>query len=78
MASYRIVVLAGDGVGPEIIAEGLKVIRAAMEGVSLEAQFTELEIGAARYRRTGAAFGQEDIEKVRKADAVYFGAVGLP
>jgi 3-isopropylmalate dehydrogenase len=78
MAVYRIVVLPGDGVGPEIIAEGLKVIRAAMEAVSLEAQFTELEIGAARYRRTGAAFGAEDIEKVRRADAVYFGSVGLP
>ena len=78
MASYRIVVLPGDGVGPEIIAEGLKVIQAAMGAVSLEARFTELEIGAARYRRTGQAFGQEDIEKVRQADAVYFGAVGLP
>ena len=78
MEAYKIVVLPGDGVGPEIIAEGLKVIRAAMKAVSLEAQFTELEIGAARYRKTGTAFGQEDIEKVRKADAVYFGAVGLP
>jgi len=78
MAAYQIVVLPGDGVGPEIIAEGLKVIRSAMKAVSLEVQFAELEIGAARYRRTGTAFGQEDIEKVRKADAVYFGAVGLP
>ena len=78
MASYKVAVLPGDGVGPEIIREGLKVIRAALESVSLEIEFTELEIGAARYRRTGAAFGQEDIEKVRKADAVYFGAVGLP
>jgi 3-isopropylmalate dehydrogenase len=78
MASYKVAVLPGDGVGPEIIREGLKVIRAALDLVSLEIEFTELEIGAARYRRTGVAFGQEDIEKVRKADAVYFGAVGLP
>jgi len=78
MGSYRVVVLPGDGVGPEIIQEGMKVIRAALDLVSLDVQFTELEIGAARYRRTGTAFGQEDIEKVRKADAVYFGAVGLP
>ncbi len=73
MGAYQIVVLPGDGVGPEIIAEGLKVIRKAMKAVSLEARFTELEIGAGRYRRTGTAFGPEDIEKVRKADAVYFG-----
>ncbi len=78
MAPYNIVVLPGDGVGPEIIREGLKVIRAAMEVVPLEMQFTELEIGAARYRRTGAAFSQEDVDKVRKADAVFFGSVGLP
>ena len=78
MASYKVAVLSGDGVGPEIIREGLKVLRAALDLVSLEIEFTELEIGAARYRRTGVAFGQEDIEKVRKADAVYFGAVGLP
>ena len=78
MRSYSVVVLPGDGVGPEIIKEGMKIIRAAMDRVSLEVQFTELEIGAARYRRTGAAFSQEDIETVRKADAVYFGAVGLP
>ncbi len=78
MPPYTVVVLPGDGVGPEIIREGLKVIRAAMEVVSLEIQFTELEIGAARYRRTGTAFSQEDVEKVRKADAVFFGSVGLP
>src|SRR4030042_556040 len=78
MKTYRVVVLPGDGVGPEIIQEGMKVIRVALDLVSLDVQFTELEIGAARYRRTGTAFAQEDIEKVRKAAAVYFGAVGLP
>jgi len=78
MESYQVVVLPGDGVGPEIIKEGMKVIKAAMDLFSLDGQFTELEIGAGRYRRTGKAFSEEDIEKVRKADAVYFGAVGLP
>lgn len=78
MGSYHVVVLPGDGVGPEIIAEGMKVIRLALDRVSLNVQFIELEIGAGRYRRTGTAFFQEDIEKVRKADAVYLGAVGLP
>jgi 3-isopropylmalate dehydrogenase len=78
MAQYQVVVLPGDGVGPEIIREGLKVIKEALNLVSLDVQFIELEIGAARYHRTGSAFGREDIEKVRKADAVYLGAVGLP
>ncbi len=70
--------LPGDGVGPEIIREGLKVIQGALGLVPLKVQFTELEIGAARYRRTSTAFGQEDIEKVRKADAVYLGGLGKP
>jgi len=78
MTTYQIVVLPGDGVGPEIIREGLKVIRAALEIVSLDIQFTEIEIGAGRYRRTGTAFSQEDIQKARKADAIYFGSVGIP
>ncbi len=78
MATYKIVVLPGDGVGPEIIREGMKVIRAALELVPVKAEFTELEIGAGRYRRTGSAFSEGDIAVVRKADAVYFGAVGLP
>lgn len=78
MGSYKVVVLPGDGVGPEIIKEGMKVIRAALDMTPLDVQFTELEIGAGRYRRTGTAFSQEDIETVRKADAVYLGAVGLP
>ena len=56
-------VLPGDGVGPEIIREGLKVIRAALDLVSLDVQFTELEIGAARYRRTGTAFGHAGRKK---------------
>ena len=78
MATYRIVVLPGDGVGPEIIREGMKVIRAAMDRASLEAEFTELEIGAGRYRRTGTAFSEEDKAIARKADAIYFGSVGIP
>ena len=56
MKSYHVVVLPGDGVGPEIVREGLKVIRTALARIPLEARFTELEIGAGRYRRTGTAF----------------------
>jgi 3-isopropylmalate dehydrogenase len=78
MKSYHVVVLPGDGVGPEIVREGLKVIRTALAGIPLEVRFTELEIGAGRYRRTGTAFTPEDIEMTRRADAVYFGAVGIP
>jgi 3-isopropylmalate dehydrogenase len=78
MKSYQVVVLPGDGVGPEIVREGLKVIQTALARIPLHVRFTELEIGAGRYRRTGTAFTSEDIEMTRRADAVYFGAVGIP
>lgn len=78
MKPYHVVVLPGDGVGPEIVREGLKVIRTTLAKIPLEVQFTELEIGAGRYRRTGTAFTAEDIQITRRADAVYFGAVGIP
>jgi 3-isopropylmalate dehydrogenase len=78
MKSYQVVVLSGDGVGPEIVREGLKVIQTALARIPLHVRFTELEIGAGRYRRTGTSFTSEDIEVTRRADAVYFGAVGIP
>jgi 3-isopropylmalate dehydrogenase len=78
MESYHIVVLPGDGVGPEIIAEGMKVIQGVLQVVSLKVEFTTLQIGAGRYRRTGSAFSQADIEITRSADAIYLGAVGIP
>lgn len=78
MGSYDVVVLPGDGVGPEIIQEGIKAIRAALGLVDMDVRFKELEIGSERFRRTGVAFSQEDMEVTRKADAIYFGAAGLP
>jgi 3-isopropylmalate dehydrogenase len=78
MGQYNIVVLPGDGVGPEIIQEGMKVIRRALERVPLDIQFTELEMGVGRFRRDGIAIAPADLERIKKADAIYFGAVGLP
>ena len=78
MNAYKIVVLAGDGVGPEIIREGMRVIRAALNLDSKDIEFTELEIGVGRYRRTGVAISGEDMQRIQQADAIYFGAVGIP
>ncbi len=72
---YRIAVLPGDGIGPEIMDVALRVLRAA-GGPSLE--FTQHEFGAAHYRRTGDPFPQAVVDDCFKADAVLFGAVGLP
>jgi 3-isopropylmalate dehydrogenase len=75
--SYQIVVMSGDGIGPDVVREGKKVIGAALDGVDLNVQFREVEVGFGLYRRTGEELADEDMDVVRRADAIYFGAVGL-
>jgi 3-isopropylmalate dehydrogenase len=77
MAHYRIAVLAGDGIGPEVVAEGLKVLR-AVEGPELAFDFDEIEAGAGCYERTGEDLPRESLEACEAADAILFGAAGLP
>lgn len=59
MGSNNVVVLPGDGVGPEVIREGMKALRAALNLANMDVRFTELEIGAERFQRTGVAFSPE-------------------
>ncbi len=70
----RIAVIGGDGIGPEVCAEALKVVAAA--GVDL--QTTEFELGAARYLRDGAVLPDEVLAELRGYDAILLGAIGPP
>ncbi|HEY1827025.1 MAG TPA: 3-isopropylmalate dehydrogenase [Acidimicrobiales bacterium] len=72
--SNRIAVIGGDGIGPEVCAEALKVVAAA--GVGL--QTTEFDLGAARYLRDGAVLPDEVLEELRAFDAILLGAIGPP
>ena len=72
--SHRIGIIGGDGIGPEVIAEGLKVISAT--GVKLET--ITYDLGGARYGRDGTVLPDEVIEEWRDLDALYLGAVGTP
>ena len=73
-AAHRVAVIGGDGIGPEVVAEALKVVRAA--GVELET--TEYDLGASRYRRTGETLPDSVLEELRGYDAILLGAVGFP
>jgi 3-isopropylmalate dehydrogenase len=75
---YRIAVVAGDGIGPEVIAEALKVLDAVAVPGRLEFAFEEVEAGAACYRRTREELPRETLDVCQAADAVLFGAAGLP
>src|SRR5687768_8745534 len=72
--THRIAVIGGDGIGPEVTAEALKVIDAA--GVKLDT--TEFDLGGARYLRDGVVLPDEDLAAIGELDAVLLGAVGTP
>jgi 3-isopropylmalate dehydrogenase len=74
MTTHRVGVIGGDGIGPEVVSEALKVVRAA--GVDLE--LTEMDLGGARYLRTGELLPDEALDRLRGLDAILLGAVGTP
>jgi 3-isopropylmalate dehydrogenase len=73
-SGHRIAVVGGDGIGPEVIAQGLRVIDAA--GVSLET--TDYDLGGSRYLRDGTVLPDAVLDEWRGFDALYLGAVGTP
>lgn len=73
-----IAVIPGDGIGPEVITEALKAIRAALETTDVELKTTEYDLGAARYHRTGEILPDEELEQIKQHDAILLGAVGDP
>ncbi|EXI92772.1 MAG: 3-isopropylmalate dehydrogenase [Candidatus Accumulibacter sp. BA-94] len=76
---FRIAVLAGDGIGPEVMTACLQVLEVLQERFDgARFDFRPLEAGAAHYHKTGTAFSDESMAECRKADAILFGAVGLP
>ncbi|MEZ5182742.1 MAG: 3-isopropylmalate dehydrogenase [Acidimicrobiales bacterium] len=72
--AHNIAVIGGDGIGPEVVAEALKVVRAA--GVELDT--TDFDLGGARYLRDGTVLPDEVLDELRAFDAILLGAVGTP
>ena len=78
MSSYRIAVLPGDGIGPEVMAPAVAAVQAAAERHSVRLSFTSHEAGAGHYRRHGEALPAAVLEDCLAADAVFLAAIGLP
>ncbi|HEX67984.1 MAG TPA: 3-isopropylmalate dehydrogenase [bacterium] len=78
MKSYEIAVIPGDGTGPEVIREGVKVLGAVagMEGFKLNFHF--YDFGAERYLKTGETLPDTALAEIEKMDAIYLGAIGDP
>lgn len=71
---YRIGIIGGDGIGPEVVAEALKVI----DAVGVDYEPVRFDLGGSRYVRDGAVLPDEDLAVIRGLDAVLLGAVGTP
>jgi 3-isopropylmalate dehydrogenase len=76
--SARIAVIGGDGIGPEVVAEGLKVLNAAVVPDGVRVETTDYDLGAARWHRTGETLPDSVLEELRDHDAILLGAVGDP
>jgi 3-isopropylmalate dehydrogenase len=70
----RLAVIPGDGIGPEVVAEGLKVLRA----VAPDVESTPYDLGASRWQRTGELLPDTVLDELRRHDAILLGAIGDP
>ena len=79
MQIHKIAVIAGDGIGPEVIDEGIKVLEevARIDG-SFKFEFTKFPWGCEYYKQTGKMMPEDGIETLKKFDAIFLGAVGAP
>lgn len=76
--SYNIAVIAGDGTGPEVVREGVKVLGAAAAKFGFKINFEEFDFGGNRYLRTGEVLPDSAPEQLKKFDSILLGAIGHP
>ena len=76
--SYQIAVLPGDGTGPEVVREGVKVLDAASKKFGFTLNFTNFDFGGDRYLKTGEVLPDSASDQLRKFDAIFLGAIGHP
>jgi 3-isopropylmalate dehydrogenase len=76
--NYKIAVMPGDGTGPEVVAEGLKVLRAAAARTGFTYDLTHYDFGGERYMRTGETLPDSAVEEFKQHDAIFLGAMGHP
>jgi 3-isopropylmalate dehydrogenase len=76
--SYNIAVIGGDGTGPEVAREGVKVLNAAAAKFGFRLNFEDYDFGGDRYIRTGEVLPDSASDEMRKHDAIFLGAIGHP
>jgi len=75
---YKIAVIGGDGTGPQVVAEGVKVLEAAGKKFDISFEFDEFDWGGDRYLEKGNVLPDDAEEQLKKFDSVFLGAIGHP
>ncbi|MFC1501220.1 3-isopropylmalate dehydrogenase [Elusimicrobiota bacterium] len=76
--TYKIAVLGGDGTGPEVVKEGIKVIDAVSKNENFKIDWIDYDLGGERYKKTGEILPDSVTAELKKVDAIYLGAIGHP
>jgi isocitrate/isopropylmalate dehydrogenase len=76
--NYKVPVIPGDGIGPEIVAEGKKVLEAAGDKYGFSMEWIDFPLGAEHYLKTGELVSEETLKELGKYKAIYLGAIGDP
>ncbi len=77
-STYNIAVLPGDGTGPEVVAEGIKVLQTAADKAGFKINLTTFDFGGERYLKTGETLPEGAVDELKKFDAIFLGAIGHP
>jgi tartrate dehydrogenase/decarboxylase/D-malate dehydrogenase len=75
---HRIAVIPGDGIGKEVVPEGMRVLEAAGRRFGFELEWTTFDWSCERYAKTGSMMPEDGLEQLRKFEAIFLGAVGFP
>ncbi len=78
MKTYKIAVIPGDGTGPEVTNEAVKVLKAAANKFKFKVDLTNYDFGGERYKRTGEILPDSAVDELRKFDSILLGAIGHP
>jgi 3-isopropylmalate dehydrogenase len=78
MKNHNIAIIPGDGTGPEVVKEGLKVLKAVAQKCGFSYETATYDFGGERYLKTGEVLPQGALDELKKYDAIYLGAIGHP
>jgi 3-isopropylmalate dehydrogenase len=78
MSNYKVGVMPGDGTGPEVVAEAVKVLEAAGKKFGFSMDLEYFDLGGERYKKTGEVLPESELEKIKTKQAVLLGAIGHP